>query len=94
MFRVLKKGGRLAISDVVATTELPESMRNDPYLHSACVGGAATIDDLIRIMQEAGFYHVQIQPRDESREFIRDWVPGKNIEDYVLSASIEAVKEG
>jgi len=93
MFRVLKSGGRLAISDVVATTELPESMRNDPYLHSACVGGAATIEYLEKIMQQAGFIDIIIQPKDDSREFIRDWVPGKKVEDFVLSATIEARKE-
>ncbi len=92
MFRVLKKGGRLAISDVVATTELPESMRNDPYLHSACVGGAETIEQLELIMQQAGFTDINIQPKDESREFIRDWVPGSSIEDYVVSATIEGIK--
>lgn len=93
MFRVLKTGGRLAISDVVATTELPESMRNDPYLHSACVGGAETVNVLQQIMEEAGFNSINIQPKDESREFISDWVPGKKVEDFVLSATIEAKKE-
>ena len=93
IFRVLKSGGRLAISDVVATTELPESMRNDPYLHSACVGGAATIEYLEKIMQQAGFIDIIILPKDDSREFIRDWVPGKKVEDFVLSATIEARKE-
>jgi SAM-dependent methyltransferase len=93
MFRVLKMGGRLAISDVVATTELPDSMRNDPYLHSACVGGAATLDVLQQIMQQAGFSNINIQPKDDSREFIRDWVPEKKVEDFVLSATIEAKKE-
>lgn len=93
MYRVLKIGGRLAISDVVATTELPESMSNDPYLHSACIGGAALIGDLIEIMRQSGFEKVSIEPKDESREFIRDWVPGKNVEDFVLSATIEGVKQ-
>jgi len=92
MFRTLKTGGRLAISDVVATAELPESIRNDPYLHSACVGGAETIDTLQKIMQQAGFSQIKIEPKDESREFIRDWAPGKKVEDYVLSATIEAIK--
>ena len=92
MHRVLKTGGRLAISDVVATTRLPDSMRNDPYLHSACIGGAATIDELQALMQQAGFTDIDIQPKDESKEFIRDWVPGKKVEDYVLSATIEATK--
>ena len=63
MYRVLKIGGRLAISDVVATTELPESMSNDPYLHSACVGGAALIDDLIQILQQSGFDKVKSNRR-------------------------------
>ncbi|HDH15743.1 MAG TPA: arsenite methyltransferase [Gammaproteobacteria bacterium] len=92
MFRVLKNGGRLAISDVVASVELPESMRNDPYLHSACVGGAATIESLEKIIQQAGFINIIIQPKDESREFIRDWVPGSKAEDYVVSATIEGIK--
>lgn len=92
LFRVLKTGGRLAISDVVATVELPESMRNDPYLHSACVGGAVTIDVLKQFMQQAGFKNIRIEPKDESREFISDWVPGKKVEDYVLSGTIEAIK--
>jgi len=92
MFRVLKTGGRLAISDVVATTELPESMRNDPFLHTACVGGAATIESLEKIMKNAGFSRILIKPKDESREFIRDWVPGSSVEDYVVSATIEGIK--
>ena len=91
-FRVLKNGGRLAISDVVASTELPDSVRNDPYLHSACVAGAAQVDELQNLLAEAGFVNISIQPKDASREFIRDWAPGSGIEDYVLSAVIEAVK--
>ena len=91
-FRVLKSGGRLAISDVVASTELPESVRNDPYLHSACVAGAAQVDELQALLTDAGFVNIHIQPKDESREFIRDWAPGSGVEDYVLSAVIEAVK--
>ncbi len=91
-FRVLKPGGRLAISDVVATAELPEDMRNDPVLLSGCMAGASLIEDLERIMIEAGFTAVSIQPKDESREFIRDWAPGTNITNYVVSATIEAVK--
>lgn len=91
--RVLKSGGRLAISDVVASMELPEDMRNDPYLHSACVAGALLIDELEVLLLAAGFTGVRIQPRDESREFIKDWAPGRGVEDYVVSATIEAVKQ-
>jgi len=91
-FRVLVPGGRLAISDVVATTQLPEEMREDASMVSACIGNAALVDDLANWMAEAGFTDIDIQPKDESREFIRDWAPGYRIEDFVLSASIQAVK--
>ena len=91
-FRVLKPGGRLAISDVVATAELPEAMRQDAALIAGCMGNASLIEDLEDMMRAAGFEAVRIQPRDESREFIRDWAPDHPVTDYVVSASIEAVK--
>ena len=91
-FRVLKPGGRLAISDVVATAKIPEDMRNDKQLISGCMAGASLIDDLEAMMVDAGFEWVVIDPKDESHEFIRDWAPGRNVTDYVVSATIEAVK--
>lgn len=93
-FRVLKAGGRLAISDVVATVELPEEMRNDPALIAGCMGNAALISELEAHISDAGFSQVKIAPKDESREFIKDWAPGHNVTDYVVSATIEAVKPG
>ncbi len=93
-YRVLKSGGRLAISDIVAGTALPESIRNDSQLLSACVAGASTVNELEEILAEAGFTDIRIQPKDESREFIKDWVPGSGVEEYVLSATIAAVKPG
>ncbi|WP_455210608.1 arsenite methyltransferase [Kaarinaea lacus] len=91
-FRILKPGGRLAISDVVATVELPEAMRNDAGLIAGCMGNASLVEDLERIIREAGFMDVRIQPKDESKEFIRDWAPDHNVTDYVVSATIEGVK--
>jgi SAM-dependent methyltransferase len=91
-YRVLKKGGRLAISDVVASIDLPEHLRDDPDLYSACVSGASTVDELEYLLTEAGFSAIRIQPKDESRNFIKDWAPGSGIEDYVIAAVIEASK--
>ena len=91
-YRVLKPGGRLAISDVVATAELPADIRNDLAQYSGCVAGAACISDLERWLAEARFAEIEIAPKDESREFIREWAPGRNLEDYILSATIEAKK--
>lgn len=91
-FRVLKPGGRLAISDVVATAELPEQARRDLALYTGCMAGASPIGELQTMLRDAGFETIRISPKDESREFIRDWAPGRGIEAYVASASIEALK--
>jgi arsenite methyltransferase len=89
-FRVLKPGGRLAISDVVATAELPAETQADMQLLSACISGAVRVEEIERLLEVVGFVDVEIRPVEESREFIREWVPGSRFEDYVLSASIEA----
>ncbi len=91
-YRVLRTGGRLAISDMVSSGEMPPEIRDDPDLHSSCVAGALQVDELNQILVEAGFKDIRIHPKDESREFIKKWTPGVPIEDYVLSATIEAVK--
>lgn len=91
-FRILKPGGRLAISDVVATAELPAEAKEDLSLYCGCIVGAATITDLERMLAEAGFQQIHIQPKEESREFIREWAPNHRVEEYVVSATIEAVK--
>jgi len=90
--RALKPGGRLAISDVVATTELPDHIRDDLSLYSGCMAGASRVDELEEMLRAAGFTDIRIAPKDESREFIRDWAPGRSVEDYVVSATIEAVR--
>ena len=91
-FRVLKPGGRLAVSDVVATAPFPEEVQHDLALRAGCVAGASLLDDLEGMLYDAGFVDIRIQPKDESRTFIREWVPGTNIADYLISATIEAVK--
>ena len=91
-FRVLKNGGRLAISDVVASTELPQHVRDDLQLYSGCMAGASHIDELGQILADNGFTDIRIAPKDESREFIKDWAPGRGVEEYVVSATIEATK--
>ncbi len=91
-FRVLKPGGRLAISDVVQTAVMPEAILKDMALYSACITGASPVSDLESMLQKSGFQHIRIQPKPESRHFIQDWAPGSRVEDYVVSATIEAVK--
>ena len=91
-FRVLRPGGRLAISDMVAIAPLPEEALGDMALWSACVSGAPSVDELRATLREVGFEQICIQVKDESRALVREWVPGSSIDEYVLSATIEAVK--
>jgi SAM-dependent methyltransferase len=91
-FRVLKRGGRLAISDIVATAELPPEVKSDLALYTGCMAGASPIAELESMLHAAGFKQISITPKDASREFIRGWAPGRSIEDYVASANIEAVR--
>ena len=91
-FRVLKSGGRLAVSDVVATAEMPDAVKKDMAMYTGCVSGASFIQELESMLRQAGFENIRIRPKDESKTFIRDWAPGSKIEDYIVSATIEAVK--
>lgn len=91
-FRVLKPGGRLAISDVVATTEMPDTIKQDIALYAGCVAGALLINEVESILKAVGFVNIRISPKDESKEIVRSWAPGRQIEDYVVSATIEALK--
>ncbi len=93
-FRVLKPGGRLAISDVVATQPLPDALQNDVSALTGCVAGAASAETVERLLREAGFDSIRVDVREESRELIRNWMPGSGVERYVASATIEAVKPG
>lgn len=93
-YRVLKTGGRLAISDVVASTELPRKIRDDLQLYSGCMAGASPVDELEKMLADSGFTDIKIAPKNESKDFIKDWAPGRGVEEFVVSATIEAVKPG
>lgn len=91
-FRVLKPGGRLAISDVVMTKAMPEALAGDVHALVGCVAGAASIETLEALLKDSGFRDIRIDVKEESRAFIREWVPGGNVDEYVASATIEATK--
>lgn len=91
-YRVLRPDGRLAISDVVMTADIPAEFRADPDSVSGCVAGAASISDLEAMLTEAGFEDVMIDPKDDSHEFIREWSQEHDLEEYIVSATIEGRK--
>lgn len=61
MYRVLKRGGRIAISDIVSDEPVPERLAQDPNLWSACVSGAFREEDFLRAFEEAEFYGIRIE---------------------------------
>ena len=93
-FRVLKPGGRLAISDVVALAPMPASLANDVASLTGCLSGAIAVTTITKILEDAGFEMIRVVVNEQSRAFIRDWMPGSGAENYVASADIEAVKPG
>jgi ubiquinone/menaquinone biosynthesis C-methylase UbiE len=64
LFRVLKRGGRAVISDIVSDEEVPEALRQDPVLWSGCISGAFTETGFLAAFEEAGFYGVELVKRD------------------------------
>ncbi len=92
-FRVLKPGGKLAISDIVLFKPLPDDLKYEPSLFSGCVSGASSIEELKILLSNSGFNDIKIESNHKSKEFIKDWAPGREIENYIVSATIEGVKK-
>lgn len=65
MFRVLKKGGRVAISDIVSDEDVPEPLQNNSELWSGCISGAFREDMFVEAFERAGFYGIETVKRDE-----------------------------
>jgi SAM-dependent methyltransferase len=66
IFRVLKKGGRAVISDIVSDEEIPLHLQNDPYLWSGCISGAYTEEGFLKAFENAGFHGIEILKRDDA----------------------------
>src|SRR5438045_1724598 len=85
IFRVLKKGGRAVISDIVSDEEVPESMQAEPALWRGCISGALTEEGFVAAFEQAGFYGTQILKRGAE-----PWRTVQGIE--FRSVTIEAFK--
>lgn len=103
VFRVLKPGGKLAVSDIVTDGELPEEVRKSLTAWAGCIAGAWDVKDYIAAIREAGFEQVASRPSYMDKELIRDAmnesqvevVKSWDVEDLqkkVYSAKVTAVK--
>ncbi len=92
-FRILKPGGRIAFSDIIALKPLPGKIADDLAMISACVGGAATVAETEMLLASAGFHRIKISTRKISQDAADAILPESGIERYVAPADITAVKE-
>jgi SAM-dependent methyltransferase len=92
IFRVLKPGGRIAISDIVALAPLPQSLRENLEAVASCVGGAQTMDEIKKMLEAAGFTEIGVAIDQSSREIARQCMPENQTGAQVASAAITAVK--
>ncbi len=64
--RVLRRGGRAVISDIVSDETIPEHLKRDPELWSGCLSGAFREDEFLEAFEQAGFYGIEIIERQQS----------------------------
>lgn len=89
IFRVLRRGGRAAISDIVSDEEIPAALKNDRGLWSGCISGAFQEREFLRAFEDAGFYGIRIEKRQE-----KPWRVVKGIEFRSVTVLAYKGKEG
>jgi ubiquinone/menaquinone biosynthesis C-methylase UbiE len=90
--RLLKRGGRLALSDIVTEVQLPEGITCNATLWAACIGGAMQVGDYVAAIESAGL-RVRTVRDNPAYQFISDNAQGATRKYGVKSVSILALKE-
>lgn len=91
-YRVLKNGGRIAISDIVLIRELTDEMKQDEKLYCGWVTGASSVEELELYLEKAGFSDIKIETQEVSKEYAEKWAHDLKVGEYIMSASVKAIK--
>jgi SAM-dependent methyltransferase len=106
IFRVLKPGGNIAVSDLALLQPLPDNIREMASALVGCVAGAVMVDETRVLLEKTGFTSIVLTPKPDYVRNMQDWndplyrqiaemLPkGKEMADYVVSLSIAAQKQG
>ncbi|MDF2678349.1 MAG: methylase involved in ubiquinone/menaquinone biosynthesis, partial [Bacillota bacterium] len=93
-YRVLKKGGRLAIADIIQLKAVPDEIRQNIQMWVGCISGALTVEDYERILKKVGFKDIEITPVNiYTMDVIKDIAESKNLCD-IYSKMDEEVLDG
>ena len=104
IYRVLKPGGRVALSDVALVAELPQRLKESIEAYVGCIAGAVMIDDYKRLVEESGLSNIKVAVKgpsgcdgkdtaDPIAQRIREALESdKSLDDYAVSLSVEARK--
>lgn len=79
VYRVLRRGGRAVISDIVGDEDVPQSLQDDPRLWSGCISGAFREDAFLSAFEAAGFYGVEILSRQEEPWAVIDGIEFRSV---------------
>lgn len=108
VYRVLKPGGRMCVSDIVLKKDLPEYVKNSKSAYVACIAGAIKLDQYLALIKKAGFSRTRVAeessysclfedtPDPLGKKAMEEFGVGeelRNVIDLIVSAKIEAFKE-